>query len=288
MKIFLDESCVIKCFNGVVDNSSLEFLLSITDKIKEIDFCEMHITDDIYELDTGNGNTLYDNIDYSNSDVRDLAIRLGILIDRSKQINVSGVNSMKGLQALLGSGSGGLVTCGLRSKPHGWDFKLMYEIKSHDDIQKSLISYFINAKLPSKDFEKYCYAIFDKIYFYSAPCNIVKLNLSFHECVEDIFANLSYLNNNALNDFSGNLSNDEIIAKAGSVGVEISPESNNTRRNNKAIRERMIDVDGNALSFEWHTKLKKIKGRIHFNARSNRDYRKGEVIIGIITNHLIT
>ncbi|MNG20299.1 hypothetical protein D3C84_1045420 [compost metagenome] len=86
----------------------------------------------------------------------------------------------------------------------------------------------------------------------------------------------------------------QIIQLAASKGVEISPESVNTRGNRGAMLRRRVEINDSSLVCEWHTKFTYDRGRIHFHARPNtyhKDIRKvvgSKVIIGLIVEHLPT
>lgn len=62
--------------------------------------------------------------------------------------------------------------------------------------------------------------------------------------------------------------------------VDCSPESPNTRRNVKAMRERDVAYDGGVVRCEWHAKLQPHRNRIHFNVTENR------ILIGLFADHL--
>lgn len=77
----------------------------------------------------------------------------------------------------------------------------------------------------------------------------------------------------------------DVQALLGPHGVNLSPESPNTRRDKKAMREREITVDGTVVKCEWHTKIRKEIDRIYFHP-GLKDIAAGRVIIGIFRSHL--
>jgi len=96
--------------------------------------------------------------------------------------------------------------------------------------------------------------------------------------INDIFGNICEESNNNYQ---------EICRKFDSRGVPISRESPNTRGNQRAMREREINVGGITLVCEWHTKLSSTYDRIHFH-EGRPNVADGKIIIGIFSNHLRT
>ena len=64
------------------------------------------------------------------------------------------------------------------------------------------------------------------------------------------------------------------------AGVNCSRESNRTRNNSGAMRQRNRDFAGQAVVFEWHAKIQPHKNRIHFASVG------GRIVIGIFCDHL--
>jgi hypothetical protein len=67
--------------------------------------------------------------------------------------------------------------------------------------------------------------------------------------------------------------------------IDCSPESPQTRRNAKAMRERQVLVDGTQITCEWHTKFEPTRNRIHFHPGSPK-IANGRIVIGIFHEHL--
>lgn len=70
-------------------------------------------------------------------------------------------------------------------------------------------------------------------------------------------------------------------------GFEISPESPNTHKNQRAMRERDIIIGGIRLRCEWHLKLKPQKDRIHFHF-GDAKVSNNRIIVAILCDHLTT
>jgi hypothetical protein len=71
------------------------------------------------------------------------------------------------------------------------------------------------------------------------------------------------------------------------TGFEISPDSPNTHKNQKAMRERDVIIGGTRLRCEWHVKLKPQIDRIHFHF-GDAKVSDNRIIVGILTDHLTT
>lgn len=70
-------------------------------------------------------------------------------------------------------------------------------------------------------------------------------------------------------------------------GVEMSPESGNTKGNKAAWEERKVTVTGKDLYCEWHTKFSWDTNRIHFHP-GTPGIADGKIVIGIFAAHLST
>lgn len=68
-------------------------------------------------------------------------------------------------------------------------------------------------------------------------------------------------------------------------GIQLSPESGNTKANKAAWAERKVVIDGRELHCDWHTKLAPDRNRIHFHP-GDREVAGGKIIIGIFHEHL--
>ncbi len=69
--------------------------------------------------------------------------------------------------------------------------------------------------------------------------------------------------------------------------VQASPESRKTHRNRAAMKKRLLEVDGQDVYMEWHTKLNQTTDRIHFYPGRER-LVSGRLIVGYIGGHLPT
>ena len=102
---------------------------------------------------------------------------------------------------------------------------------------------------------------------------------------------LDYLNDHAQVDYA--LGSESFIINANRYNVTLSPESVNTRSSDKKMKLRDITINNKKIRCEWHTKLSKTSGRIHFHHGLNLSSdismtTLNRVIIGKFAKHLDT
>lgn len=135
---------------------------------------------------------------------------------------------------------------------------------------------------------------FSNLYFHQSR-TLEKFYSDFKDKIEKIVSHLSFLNDHAQALFAehkGQVGEIEKQAMSG-FGVELSPESPNTRKNAKAMQEREITVADMSICCEWHTKIYWDRGRIHFHPGGGltdaaRTITGGRLIIGPMVDHLTT
>lgn len=117
--------------------------------------------------------------------------------------------------------------------------------------------------------------------------------LSIHEMsnLSTVLSHLDYLNDYAQLHFS--FGRDLFISKANEFNVELSPESPKTRVSDKLMRKRNVKINDKEVCCEWHTKITKTAGRIHFHEGRNthnevKSITSEKVIIGRYEKHLST
>ncbi|MCC9706888.1 hypothetical protein E4N62_17420 [Streptomyces sp. MNU76] len=78
----------------------------------------------------------------------------------------------------------------------------------------------------------------------------------------------------------------QVMARFSALGLDISPESPNTRKNAKAWEQRNVDHAGGTHRCEWHGKRLWDRDRVHFSLPiPGHDNR---ILIGIFVDHLAT
>jgi hypothetical protein len=104
---------------------------------------------------------------------------------------------------------------------------------------------------------------------------------------EDVTRHLAALNDNWETAFDGHPPPNEVAQRMRALAnVDISPESPNTKANQRAWNQRRIVLGSRALYCEWHMKLLPTADRIHFHP-GNPTIDQGP-IIGIFAEHLDT
>lgn len=77
-----------------------------------------------------------------------------------------------------------------------------------------------------------------------------------------------------------------VQAELGAFGVDLSPESPNTRAKPRIVRQRDVQHDGEVYRCEWHAKKDPHRNRVHFSLPEQR--LEGKIFIGIFVDHLDT
>lgn len=140
------------------------------------------------------------------------------------------------------------------------------------------------TKNPS-EMEAFALSAFPSIDFAPGVFNGIKsMSKSYREIVSPLTKHLSALSDHGKRIFSGPWSN--ASAEFGSLGVDLSDENGNTKRNSEARKERTINIKGKDIIFWWHTKLGPDRDRIHFYP--DKVSGGGRLIVGIFCHHLRT
>lgn len=77
-----------------------------------------------------------------------------------------------------------------------------------------------------------------------------------------------------------------VQAELGRFGLDLSPESPNTKSKPSVMRQRDVDHEGETYRCEWHGKKERHRNRVHFSLPDAR--LGGRVLIGIFADHLDT
>lgn len=77
-----------------------------------------------------------------------------------------------------------------------------------------------------------------------------------------------------------------VQAELGHFGLNLSPESPNTRSKPATMKQRDVRHDGETYRCEWHGKKERHRNRVHFSLPDPR--LDGRILIGIFVDHLDT
>lgn len=141
---------------------------------------------------------------------------------------------------------------------------------------------------------RYKHLFWPNCYFHVGSTNrFANLCVSETQLLPLLFKHLDFLNKDARQLFATYPEPSRFIAEAAVRGVDLSPESTNTKKNSSAMEERKIYINYKQVLCEWHTKLTATVGRVHYNLNLSEpseisDTVGGKVIIGIYTDHLAT
>jgi hypothetical protein len=113
---------------------------------------------------------------------------------------------------------------------------------------------------------------------------------AYQSLMPEVVKHLSVLNDHFLNTYrSCNGLPHSVEAALGAFGCPgVSPESPNTRRNERVMKQRDVSYLGRTVRCEWHTKIEPHRNRIHFAAGDAYDASGKRILIGIFVDHLDT
>ncbi len=77
-----------------------------------------------------------------------------------------------------------------------------------------------------------------------------------------------------------------VQAELGGHGIDLSPESPNTRAKPAVIRQRHVEHEGETYDCQWHAKQHPARNRVHFSLPEPR--LGGRILIGLFVDHLDT
>ncbi|MGW0980006.1 hypothetical protein ACWD33_04075 [Streptomyces xiamenensis] len=77
-----------------------------------------------------------------------------------------------------------------------------------------------------------------------------------------------------------------VQAALGGFGLNLSPESANTRSKPRIMKQRDVEYGGESYRCEWHGKKERNRNRVHFSLPDPR--LGGRILIGIFVDHLDT
>lgn len=235
-----------------------------------------------------------------NADLRDCAVRSASLFDRCQSYDpsdyyVDDADLTEDCHYLLHgeTGSKGLITKLNWAYLSWWRENDMF----HIDEDMSPLNYYrlsiYNMGLSEIEFWDLSNELFPNIYF-NADSNRLRfsnLELPIHkiEIFRWIMGVFSYLNDYAISHFLDDPTS--FVGKALAHGVELSPESPNTRASTDKMKQRNISIAGEDICCELHVKYAHDRGRIHFHVGQSLSdpimgITDGRIIVGLFHRHL--
>lgn len=296
MNFFMDENFVAGCLHNLAEHLPIfEQIVDIMDEITSSKPTKLYYIHDLHSLVFQGVNfaeLLYAHC--TDGDYRDLILRFDMALERGECVLAEDGRALEsGTVELARFEVGGCITRLDYSAEGWWCSRKMCIAFDQKSFQKALRSLFNALEMPPEQLDVFGDLMFPNIYFHANPSDLKRMGIGYREHAQAIIGHLSYLNDFAMADFENDLPA-QIIQLAASKGVEISPESVNTRGNTGAMSRRRVEINNSPLVCEWHTKFTYDRGRIHFHARPSNhheDIRKvvgSKVIIGLIVEHLPT
>lgn len=290
IEFFLDEHALASLLEKAQANLN-EILLVVEsiEGIRNSKNCTLNLSENFYELKIGTAN-FADLIFQEPGNERDLFRRLQICLDQSSRIPIIHHNPLFGTELLIAAGAGGIATSDDLSRFKWWDGSKMYAVRTVEEIPAAIRLVFLAKKLTASQFDMLIEEMYPNLYFLDRP-DCKKMGLAYVENIEKLMDHLDWLNDHA-NEAYARHPKEDFAAHAAGFSVDISPESPQTHRNKAAVRERTISINGKEAFCEWHSKIEKTKGRIHFVPNNQaRDaaikQMAGEkLIIGVVAKHL--
>lgn len=295
--LIVDENALSNmAFDFKKNSCEIDKLISAANSVNEELFDVVGVNDEYFYSIMINGECFGESFfSDDDPDIRDGKLALQLLVSRlvsfPAHLQCNSTGSF-GLSFLEKEGIGSLLSNSLPSSINWWNDDGMSLVSNSEELKGALRKHFVVAKIEQKYFKNFSEEMFPNIYFHEPADKIKALGVSYEDYIKKIIDYFSYLNDFALEHFES----DEdrlIIGFAGSKGVEISPESVNTRQNPRAIAKRDVVINGENLRCEWHAKITSTQGRIHFYARKGRpdaifEKTGSKVVVGIMVDHLPT
>lgn len=281
-----------------IDEHKLEIdqLVKAMEEILGVNVCSLYgpQESEFYSIEI-NGENIAQRMfsHYSDGEIRDLIVRTQTALASCPHFSEAIENKNNAEECLEFSQCGSLVSDMPPQNKTWWNEDAMHLVSAPEDVHKAVRKHFVATKIEQKHFPDFSGCMFPNLYWATSPENIKDTGLSYIENIAKIIRHLSYLNDFVSDDFLTSSEDNEIIAKAGSRGVEISPESPQTRHNKIAMRQRTVEIEGESICCEWHTKLDNTRGRIHFHISTGlsdkvRKLVEDKVVVGVVAEHLTT
>jgi len=276
-------------------NDKISELTDIYESLDEDHVGDIFVNADFYDAQV-DGNTIdyyvFEHLDICKDTLRAFARSIGQSIQyEPEDVYNEDVfeTSSSSADCYLSVNQGGVISTRPIENNSWWDIETMYKADFRDGLKNIYRSHVKNSRQVETVIWKFSDILWSNLFFYPDPPRLSNLKVCLNTHFELILEHLSYLNDYAFEDYERDQS--IFVAEASSKGVELSGESNNTRGNNSAMKERKIKIENHEVTCELHTKITYNKGRIHFHFGNNLhpDVLKktnGKVIIGMLVEHL--
>lgn len=172
-----------------------------------------------------------------------------------------------------------------------WDDKKHAHANSTESITACFRKIIFTTKQSYREITKYSEKLWPNCYFHDDAKNFNKLGLPEVQYRDTVLSHLNYFNDYAQNDFTQGAETFQVLAR--NKKVDLSPESVNTQKAKRKMNSRYISVNKTNVLCDWHSKITRTSGRIHFHYGLHlppdvTSTTKNKFIIGIYTTHLAT
>ncbi|MDC0745661.1 hypothetical protein [Polyangium mundeleinium] len=275
---------------------------------------------DLYEIEIAPGLPLYDFLFRPSTELkvehlllRALQVALNRCVEWTPPTGIAPieVTTVDLVHALLDKGHGAACLClGLRSDPLG-----LSKVRAGDDAPtmhflttREMLPGFYRSLFELEDLDKDAYmanaahAFPDIAFAPGLSAQFSRFTTSYRDVRPEVTQHLAVLNDHfqAIYQQADHQPDKTQKLLNSSHHVDASRESDLTRHNRKAMRERDVSVDhvlvagskvpvgiGRPVRCEWHTKIKPTTDRIHFHP-GDKDVAGGRLFVGIFHAHLQT
>ncbi|MFG2370068.1 hypothetical protein ACGFY9_01145 [Streptomyces sp. NPDC048504] len=181
--------------------------------------------------------------------------------------------------------------------PSGWLTVTRTTETGHDEVKAHVLrmpedapgfwrGLFTHEPVPAEHFFVFTEDAFPRLLF-ADSLRLHHFKGSYAEVLPWLVTLLGALNDQfsrTLADCGGDLN--QVMRRFDALGLDISPESANTKKNVKAWEQRNVDHDGDTYRCDWHGKRLYDRDRVHFSLPIPE--RDGRILVGIFVGHLAT
>ena len=181
---------------------------------------------------------------------------------------------------LLGCHAAGCHTVGL-----GAANVPVWLVAGRDSYQEFFRWLILNASKNPAELGQWAHSAFLQLDFHAdALPGIRHMSKPYRELLPDLVHHLAALSDHGKAIFSEPWI--DAPTRFGSIGVNVSAENGNTKRNDNARKQRIKQHNGKEVIFWWHSKLEPHQNRIHFYPDDAAN--TGRILVGIFCEHLLT
>lgn len=279
-------------------NEYLQNLELVLRKITDSEYGNVYIPDTIHS-EVIRGKKLFQLLSVPPAGKRDIYLRFQVLINRIQLFIAEDHLDLEVYESDEEFVSSSFIqnkVCGFISSrkvdnESWWNPNEHTYIESASDTLTCYRKYNYHFKQTFFDISKDASKLWPNCYFHSSARRFSQFQISEILFLPKALSHLDYLNDFSQEHFT--LGSDEFKQVSHEFGVTLSPESSKTRNSPSKMNFRKVEINGETVTCEWHTKLDCTKGRIHFHVGHNisqviNNETRSRVIIGKFVKHLPT